>query len=385
MKKIFILTLTITVLLSFKGVELKGNEFKISGTISTGFNGKKVYLAKQEGQKNIIKIDSAVVKKGKFSFEGTAEEPQERMLFLEGKKEEGVIQLYAEKGIINVTVDTDSISKSTVSGTLNNDALAKLTVIMADISKKEEDFKAKNFEAFNKAKASGDIETQNRIAGEYELFTKEKINSFTIFIEQNPKSVVSIKIFPMLLQDKNAKAKTLRPLFDQLSVTSRESEIGKKIEEYLNKIAIAEKALEATDVGKKAPDFSAPTPDGNTFSLKEGMGKVTIIDFWASWCGPCRKENPNVVAMYNELHDKGLNIIGVSLDKDAARWKKAIADDNLTWYHISNLKFWEDPIAKQYAVSSIPATVVLDENGTIVARNLRGAELKAKVLELLNK
>nr|WP_248574844.1 TlpA disulfide reductase family protein [Flavobacterium sp. H122] len=119
--------------------------------------------------------------------------------------------------------------------------------------------------------------------------------------------------------------------------------------------------------------------------MKQVLGKVTVIDFWASWCGPCRKENPNVVKLYNELHPKGLNIIGVSLDKDAAKWKDAIAKDKLTWNHVSNLKHWDEPIAKMYGIESIPATVILDSKGNIAARNLYGEELKAKIIELLSK
>ena len=115
------------------------------------------------------------------------------------------------------------------------------------------------------------------------------------------------------------------------------------------------------------------------------MGKVTIVDFWASWCGPCRAENPNVVAIYKELHAKGLNIVGVSLDKDAAKWKEAIAKDKLTWTQVSHLKFWNEPIAAQYEVQSIPATFVLDASGKVVAKDLRGNELRAKILELLAK
>ena len=134
-----------------------------------------------------------------------------------------------------------------------------------------------------------------------------------------------------------------------------------------------------------APDFSAPNTEGTMTSLRSSLGKITIIDFWASWCGPCRKENPSVVALYNEFHAKGLNIIGVSLDKDAAKWKEAIAKDNLTWTHVSNLKFWQDPIAELYNIKSIPATFILDAKGKIIARDLRGAELRAKVLSLLGK
>ena len=120
-------------------------------------------------------------------------------------------------------------------------------------------------------------------------------------------------------------------------------------------------------------------------SLKQSLGKVTIVDFWASWCPPCRKENPNMVALYKELHAKGLIIIGVSLDKSAKAWKEAIAKDGLTWTQVSNLKFWDEPIAKQYKVEAIPATFVLDASGNIVAQGLNGAALKAKVVELLAK
>ena len=144
-----------------------------------------------------------------------------------------------------------------------------------------------------------------------------------------------------------------------------------------------EAAKAKVETGKPAPDFSAATPDGKKMSLKEAMGKVTVIDFWASWCKPCRMENPNVVALYNEYHSQGLNIIGVSLDKDGDKWKEAIAADKLTWNHVSNLKHWDEPIAKQYGVQSIPATFILDANGKIVAKDLRGDALKAKVQELL--
>src|SRR5690606_17009896 len=145
-----------------------------------------------------------------------------------------------------------------------------------------------------------------------------------------------------------------------------------------------------TEVGSMAPDFSAPNPDGTRISLSDIKGKVTIIDFWAAWCGPCRKENPNVVKVYEKYHDKGLEIIGVSLDgapnqKDAkAAWMQAIEKDQLTWHQVSNLAYFNDPIAKQYQIQAIPATFILDSEGIIVAKNLRGDALEAKIAELLN-
>jgi thiol-disulfide isomerase/thioredoxin len=119
-------------------------------------------------------------------------------------------------------------------------------------------------------------------------------------------------------------------------------------------------------------------------SLKESLGKATLIDFWASWCQPCRQENPNVVALYKAFHNKGLNIISVSLDEDAISWKEAIVKDKLTWTQVSNLKEMKDPIALQYGITQIPTTFLLDAKGKIVAIDLRGVDLNTKIKELLS-
>lgn len=383
MKKILVITLTVLAIMSFKGIDLVGNEFKIVGTVSSDFNGQKVFLAKTINEDVMSKLDSTIVKNGKFIFNGVADKPEQRLIYFEEKLMDGQIAIYTEKGNITVNVNAEDIPKSVVGGTLNNNALAKLNVMLIEVGKKEEAFKNEHMDNFSKAKSEGDTETQNRIIQEYSKLTKENNKNYIAFIEENPNSLICAELFPVILKDQDVKAKDLKPIYDKMGPAPKATEMGQKVETYLNQMLANEKAMEATEVGKTAPDFSAATPNGKTLSLNQAKGKVTIIDFWASWCGPCRKENPNVVAMYNELHDKGLNIIGVSLDKDDAKWKGAIEKDNLTWQHISNLQGWDEPIAVQYGVTSIPATVILDKNGVIVARNLRGEELKAKVKELL--
>jgi thiol-disulfide isomerase/thioredoxin len=140
----------------------------------------------------------------------------------------------------------------------------------------------------------------------------------------------------------------------------------------------------ATPVGEIAPDFTLPTPGGETLSLHGVKAKLKLIDFWASWCAPCRGENPNVVKVYAEYHPKGLEIIGVSLDSDRAKWLKAIEDDHLAWKHGSDLQGWQAAPAQLYGVKAIPFTVLVDENNKVIALNLRGDALKAKIAELLD-
>lgn len=140
----------------------------------------------------------------------------------------------------------------------------------------------------------------------------------------------------------------------------------------------------ATTAGQTAPEILLPTPEGNQIALSSFRGKVVLVDFWASWCGPCRKEMPNVVKAYAKFKDKGFEIFGVSLDQDRDRWVEAIAKDGMTWPQVSDLKYWESAPARLYNVQSIPYTVLLDKEGKILYKNLRGAALEEKLAELLN-
>jgi peroxiredoxin len=151
------------------------------------------------------------------------------------------------------------------------------------------------------------------------------------------------------------------------------------VQDFLSKVS----KLQALSVGKVAPDFEMASLDGDKVKLSQLRGKYVLLDFWASWCAPCREENPNVVKQYNAFKNKGFTVLGVSLDRDREQWKKAIKDDGLTWTHVSELKHWDSDIVKQYAIEGIPSSFLLDKEGKILAKNLRGEELQQFLTKLL--
>ncbi len=203
-------------------------------------------------------------------------------------------------------------------------------------------------------------------------FKKELFN-------RNKDSYLAVMLLTDMVKMKTLSNAEVREMYSEVSDRIKETPMAKNLEEFLEQ----NKAIE---VGSKAPEFSGPTPDGESLALNDNLGKVTIVDFWAAWCKPCRVENPNLVRTYNKYKDQGLSIVSVSLDRPGQkdRWIQAIEDDNLEqWSHVSNLQYWNDPIAKKYKINAIPATFILDENGIIVAKNLRGDALENKIGELI--
>lgn len=371
MKKIvFILT---TALLAIACNEVAENEYSLSGSANGIENGKKVFIEVQS-ETGVTVIDTGVVENGKFELKGQITERD--LGFIRIENENISVPFIIENGKINVTIVVDSMQNNKIGGTPNNDKFQEFNEKTLVVVKKKNKFEINNMARMNAAKKSRDTATVKMIMMEYNSFQDEMNVISKKFIKDNPDAYLSVLLLENFLMRQYLTADEIKSYFEGLSDDLKKSKSGKKIQEVLT-------SLTTVVVGKLAPDFSGPTPDGKKISLKQSLGKVTIIDFWASWCGPCRAENPNVVALYNEYHSKGLNIIGVSLDKDAAKWKEAIAKDGLLWPHISHLQQWEEPIAKQYNVQSIPATFILDEKGNIVAKDLRGDALKAKVKELL--
>jgi peroxiredoxin len=383
MKRI-VLLLTVTAVL-FSCNKAGQNEYIISGTVKGVADGKTVVLEKQDETGQLKPIDTVKIKDGKFTIKGSAKEPEIMLLQVEALQ--GKVPFILENGDIKVVVDKDSIQKTKLSGTFNNDVFSKFNVDVVKFQKASQkkmmDFQNANMEKMKAAQEAKDTITINKLMKEYQVIQKEGMDFYVKFAETNPKALISALIVDSMLNDPNVDLARTKKIFASFSPELKKYKPGKSIQSKLDKIGKPVAVATATEVGSVAPDFSAPNPQGKSISLKESLGKVTIIDFWASWCNPCRAENPSVVVLYNEFHAKGLNIISVSLDKEASKWKEAIAKDKLTWNQVSNLKFWEEPIALTYGVKSIPATFLLDANGTIVAKDLRGAELKAKVASLL--
>lgn len=370
---------------------LKENEFEVEGSIDKSLDGKNVILQKQGGMFGIVPVDTVKIENGKFMFKGKAEAPEFHFVSVEGLQNVG-INFVLEHGSIELKIDKDSIQKSERGGTYNNDVLHDFMTETFKIQADKQKFEKNNMTAYQTAQGKNDTVTMNKLMKQHRGFD-DKLNNYSeSFIKENPKAYITVLLLKQQAVSGRKTYAELKKTYEGLDEDLKKLKEGKQLLEAIEnmkkaeeKTALLKKNEANVAVGKMAPDFSAPGPDGKTISLKQSLGKVTLIDFWASWCGPCRQENPNVVAMYNELHSKGLNIIGVSLDRpnDADKWKKAIADDKLTWTHVSNLLEWNDPIAQQYGVQGIPATFLLDASGKIVAKNLRGEELKAKVKELL--
>ena len=375
-----------TAILAVSCNNLKENEYLIAGTIDPSFNGRHVILKENNGSILAIKtVDSTVIENGKFSFRGTTDSIKSGFFYIEGK-EEDPMAVYIEKGTIDIKVDKDTVSNSVISGTLNNDAIYKYLQLDKEFNNQYSKIYNTYNDDYMKAVKEKDTVNEKRLKKIFDDFYNKNYSKYSDFMKENPDSEVSLLAFSSYCRYKTDKDfNTLNNLYKILGKEVKETKRGKKVGKEIENMGIMEKARARTAVGTPAPDFKGTTPNGETLSLKEAMGKVTIIDFWASWCGPCVQQTPKLVSIYNEFHHKGLNIIGVSLDNKETEvmWNTMITERNLNWQHITNYTGWDDPIVKEYGIKGIPEIIVLNSDGIIVARDIEYPELRNKIKELL--
>lgn len=302
---------------------------------------------------------------GTFTYELTASEPDFYQLNVYNNQEK---LLVAGQENLEITADgKDPEGVFEVKGSRHNELLAQYQQMEKELSEETTKIREKFF-------ASESDEDKAAIEQEYTTYLNKAIGGLKDFVRQSDNSVVAI--LPIMQLDPDEEYDFLK---EQVAILAEKYPDNALVSSYNEKL----NAAKATAIGEPAPDISLQNPEGEEVALSSLKGKYVLIDFWASWCGPCRKENPNVVRMYERFKDKDFEIFGVSLDRDKDAWVKAIEADNLGWVHVSDLKFWDSEVVPRYNISGIPMTVLLDKEGNIIAKNLRGKALEDKLEEIL--
>ena len=374
--RLFLQCTIVAVLLLGCNSESSNNSYTVSVQADGVMDGIRAYLNINKGGKVIVK-DSAIVSNGQFEFKGQIDAPEMRTITVDGIV--GQAGLVMESGQTEVILYKDSIFKSVISGGKNNKAFMAYKMAYQGINDRMNALRQEFMAVRDDAAAVNAIRARS-------ASIREEMKSFGFqFVKNYPNSDFALMVLDGVTGqpgfDAELANEALTAVSQDIKAKSCNQSVLQNIKSKLNTASLSQNLK----IGSKAPDFTAPNPDGDMVTLSKMLGKITILDFWASWCKPCRIENPNFVRIYEKYHNKGLEIISVSLDREnqKQRWVDAIAKDQLNWYNVSNLKFWNDPVAKLYNISSIPATFILDENGIILADRLRGATLEAKIASLL--
>jgi len=379
MKKIFFLIIALLPLAVMAQTE---DTFLIRGKIGNLSAPAKAYLLYQYGANKVL--DSAEMTAGSFDFSGKITGPVSGAMVIDHKgvgfekldSTADVLSIYIDKGEFSIS-GTDSVKKAKITGSKINDDSQNLKALLEPVNEK-----ARRIMAIKNAATptQNTPEFMSTLHGRYKALQTEQKSIIKKFVIDNPDSYISLMALYSVQGPSPEDPVALDSLFNTLSPRLKATEDARNFKAALE-------PLMRTAPGTMAPEFTQNDVNGTPVKLSSFRGKYVLVDFWASWCGPCRQENPNVVRVYNKYKDKNFTVLGVSLDRETGRkdWLAAIKNDGLTWTEVSDLKFWGNDAAKLYYVSSIPANFLIDPSGKIIAKNLRGDDLEQKLKEVLSK
>jgi peroxiredoxin len=342
--------------------------YTLSASISGLESPATAYLTYGQGDKAFK--DSVAIKNGKFSFKGSVDEPVQAFLTikhsapLKGNRQPDYFPFFIENSKMTITA-TDSIKNAVIKGSVAEKESREIEALIKPMTniiiKLNKDFA-------DKPKDEARKKASDSVANLVIQIKRTRLN----YIESHPKSFMALYHYNLFIIDKNFDPVTMEPIYYAFSSQLRSSPMGQRTLEKME-------SAKRRQTGVKITDFTQIDLNDEPFKLSSLRGKYVLVDFWASWCVPCRAENPNLVKAYNELKDKNFEVVGVSLDENKAAWANAVKKDGLTWIHVSDLKGWNNAAATLYNISSVPQNLLINPEGMIIARNLRGEDLTQKL------
>jgi len=346
-----------------------GQGYVITGE-AEGADGKTVSL-KLFRNLQPVEVSNTTVQAGKFTLKGTTPYPEFCMLYVDNQ---GPVQFFVENSNIRILIDMQNISQSKVTGSKENEVFMEFMDGLERYAQQQ-----KHLNDSYVALSTSNIASSDALANiraQAEKLNAERTSFMVNHVQKHAGKIsTAFIVSTSLMQVMN---------WAQLEQTAKDFDAKTEQSQWVKMLNDHVASQKRTAIGQPFSDITLKTPDDQPISISDyaGKGKYVLLDFWAAWCGPCRQANPQVVALYKRYKEKGFEIVGISLDQTKEAWVKAIKDDNLTWPHMSDIKFWESAAAKLYSVSSIPHTVLLDKDGKIIAKGLHVEALAAKLAEI---